>query len=101
MPVHSAARSFDEICTVGPVAGIDAAPAGACSFAVIQDHAPDRCLCEQIPGRDDFGCFGLAGSAAGQGNFEIRMRQRGGASCCPAGLTCPIRIAGICGKRPA
>lgn len=89
------------ICTDTPEAEIDAAPAAAYFLVMTHDHGLDQRLCEQILRRDDFSYFGLIGSRSKRRNFETRMRRRGIDPSRFAGMTCPIGVEGINGKRPA
>ena len=95
------APQVETLCTDTPEAEIDAAEAGCFFLVMTHDHSLDQRLCEQILKRDDFGYFGLIGSATKRRLFETRMRRRGFTDDQFARMICPIGIEGILSKQPA
>ena len=74
---------------------------GTLYLVMTHSHELDEELCFEILSRNDAGWLGLIGSMSKRKRFEHRLRKRGLSEARLAGLTCPVGMAGITGKRPA
>ena len=84
-----------------PALEVAALPAGALFLVMTHSHAIDfDVVCRVLMRRDAAYC-GLIGSRSKRRRFEKRLKGLGFADAALAGLTCPIGVAGITGKRPA
>ena len=77
-----------------------AMPAGAFYLVMTHSHALDFEICARILGRGDFAFCGLIGSRSKRRRFEKRLRAQAMSESRIEGLTCPIGLAGLTGKRP-
>lgn len=84
-------------CVDGVEAEVDTAPPGALFLVMTHSHALDMMLVEAVLERGDAAYCGLIGSRTKRAKFIRRLTKRG---LDPAGLTCPIGIAGVPGKHP-
>lgn len=77
-----------------------AMPPGAFYLVMTHSHALDYEICERILARGDFAWCGLIGSRSKRRRFEKRLRAQGMSNERIDGLTCPIGIPGLDGKKP-
>ncbi len=79
---------------------VDACPANAEYLIMTHDHAIDQALCEAILTRGDFLFCGLIGSKAKKVKFNKRLSKKGFSSKEISGITCPIGLPMVKGKKP-
>lgn len=84
-----------------PETRVDDCPSGVFYLVMTHSHQLDFDICERILARGDFAYCGLIGSTAKRRSCEKRLRLKGITESMLNRLTCPIGVAGICGKRPA
>ena len=84
-----------------PALEVAAMPAGTFYLVMTYSHALDLEIVQQILERDDFSYCGVIGSLSKRRSFEKRLLKLGMAQSRIDGLTCPIGIDGIDGKKPA
>lgn len=77
------------------------APAGAWHLVMTHSHELDLRLCEALLKIDNFGFFGVIGSATKEARFRHRLLQKGCSRQALARMVCPIGVAGIRSKLPA
>jgi xanthine dehydrogenase accessory factor len=78
----------------------DCAPRGSYYLVMTHSHPLDYAICERVLRRRDVRYCGLIGSRSKRLKFEKRLRAQGFGLAELSGLTCPIGIDGINGKRP-
>ena len=84
-----------------PALEVAAMPPGSYYLVMTHSHAIDYDIVSRILMRDDAAYCGLIGSVSKRRRFEKRFRAQGIADTRVAGLTCPIGVDGISGKKPA
>ncbi len=84
-----------------PPLAVNAAPPGSYYLVMTHDHALDFEICARILQRHDAAYCGLIGSRSKRRRFEKRFRALGLSESEISGLTCPIGIDEISGKKPA
>ncbi len=84
-----------------PALEVAAMPAGAFYLVMTHSHSLDFEICDRILRRQDARYCGLIGSRSKRRRFEKRYRQQGMPNEMLRGLTCPIGVDGISGKKPA
>lgn len=89
-----------KLCVDAVEGEVRSAPAGAFYLVLTHQHDLDLRITEAILRRDDFGFLGLIGSATKRQRFVHRFEQRGIPASAIARMTCPIGLAGLCGKEP-
>jgi xanthine dehydrogenase accessory factor len=103
-PGFADAGKFNNIrpieCTA-PALIVDTAPPGSYYLVMTHDHALDFEICTRVLQRHDAAYCGLIGSRSKRRRFEKRFRALGLSESEIFGLTCPIGIDEISGKKPA
>lgn len=89
------------ITCADPALAVDTAPSASYYLVMTHDHALDFEICARILQRNDAAYCGLIGSRSKRRRFEKRFRALGLSEHEISGLTCPIGIDGISGKKPA
>lgn len=84
-----------------PALAVDTAPPGSYYLVMTHDHALDFEICARVLRRHDAAYCGLIGSRSKRRRFEKRFRALGLSESEISGLTCPIGIDAISGKKPA
>ena len=84
-----------------PALVVDTAPPGSYYLVMTHDHALDFEICARVLQRHDAAYCGLIGSRSKRRRFEKRFRALGLHESEISGLTCPIGIDEINGKKPA
>ena len=84
-----------------PALEVAAMPSSAYYLVMTHSHALDFEICDRILRRHDARYCGLIGSRSKRRRFEKRFREQGMSDEMLAGLTCPIGVHGIHGKKPA
>lgn len=88
------------ISTDAPEDEVRRAAPGSMFLVMTHSHALDLELARAILAREDFGYFGLIGSASKRAQFKRRLAARGLSPASIARMTCPIGVAGIRSKSP-
>lgn len=91
---------IERVCVEPVQAEVAAAPPGCFYLVLTHSHDLDLALAQAILARDDFGFFGLIGSATKRARFEHRLLARGLPAARVARMVCPIGLPGIAGKEP-
>ncbi|MEM8815087.1 MAG: xanthine dehydrogenase accessory protein XdhC [Pseudomonadota bacterium] len=94
----------NNVCAVEspePALEVAAIPAGGFCLIMTHSHAVDFDVCRRALARDDLRYVGLIGSRSKRRRFEKRLSAEGLSAAQLAGLTCPIGVGGIQGKKPA
>lgn len=84
-----------------PALEVAAMPPGSFYLVMTHSHAIDYDIVSRILLRSDAAYCGLIGSVSKRRRFEKRLRAQGIGDARVAGLTCPIGVDGISGKKPA
>ena len=84
-----------------PALEVAALPPGSFYLVMTHSHALDYEICTRILARGDAAYCGLIGSTAKRRRFEKRFRAQGIGDDALRGLTCPIGVSGITGKKPS
>ncbi|MBT8445473.1 MAG: xanthine dehydrogenase accessory protein XdhC, partial [Gammaproteobacteria bacterium] len=84
-----------------PALEVAAMPPGSYYLVMTHSHAIDHDIVSRILLRSDAAYCGLIGSVSKRRRFEKRFRAQGIGDAKVAGLTCPIGVDGISGKKPA
>ncbi len=87
--------------TADPALEVAAMPENAFYLVMTHSHSLDFEICDRILRRSDARYCGLIGSRSKRRRFEKRYRQQGMPEDILRGLTCPIGVDGISGKKPA
>ncbi len=95
------ANNVRPIESADPALAVDTAPPGSYYLVMTHDHALDFEICSRILQRHDAVYCGLIGSRSKRRRFEKRFRALGLSESEISGLTCPIGIDEISGKKPA
>ena len=90
----------ERVCVEPVDAEVATAPPGCFYLVLTHSHDLDLALAQAILARDDFGFFGLIGSATKRARFEHRLLARGLPAERLARMVCPIGLPGIAGKEP-
>ncbi len=103
-PGFADAGKFNNIRPIecaAPALVVDTAPPGSYYLVMTHDHALDFEICTRVLQRHDAAYCGLIGSRSKRRRFEKRFRALGLSESEIFGLTCPIGIDEISGKKPA
>ncbi|HNP36790.1 MAG TPA: xanthine dehydrogenase accessory protein XdhC [Woeseiaceae bacterium] len=84
-----------------PALEVAALPADSYYLVMTHSHALDFEICDRILRRPDIAYCGLIGSRSKRRRFLKRFRAEGMSETALRGLTCPIGVDGISGKKPA
>lgn len=87
--------------TADPALEVAAMPERSFYLVMTHSHSLDFEICDRILRRRDACYCGLIGSLSKRRRFEKRYRQQGMPEELLRGLTCPIGVDGISGKKPA
>ena len=98
---RSASANVRAIEADEPALEVAAMPRGSIFLVMTHSHAMDFDICDRILRRHDAAYCGLIGSLSKRRRFEKRYRQQGMPENLLEGLTCPIGVDGISGKKPA
>lgn len=89
-----------KVCVDAVEGEVCSAPAAAFYLVLTHQHDLDLRIAEAILRRNDFGFFGLIGSATKRQRFIHRFEQCGIAPSAITRMTCPIGLPGLSGKEP-
>lgn len=79
---------------------VDLCPTDSEYLIMTHDHTIDQALCEAILSRGDFLFCGLIGSASKKIKFQKRLSKKGFSKEEISGITCPIGLPMVKGKKP-
>jgi len=94
-------KNVEKVVAASPVHQLVDAPAASFYLVMTHSHQLDLELCAGILKRGDSAYLGLIGSKTKRNKFFSRLKLRGFEERQLAGLTCPIGLENLEGKRPA
>ncbi len=94
-------RNVTALDSPAPAREVAAMPPGSYYLVMTHSHPLDLDICDQVLRRDDAAYCGLIGSRTKRRGFEQLLQKQGLDAERLRGLTCPIGVPGVDGKRPA
>ena len=94
-------RNVTALDSPAPAREVAAMPPGSYYLVMTHSHPLDLDICDQVLRRDDAAYCGLIGSRTKRRRFEQLLQKQGLDAERLRGLTCPIGVPGVDGKRPA